>query len=81
MFQNVILLIVGLIVISFLIKKIKFTLHARDLIAWSMMVGLMTGTYITYIYELRDFQIWAAVLIFFFITSVLLSYYGVIFKR
>lgn len=81
MIQNIILLLVGLIVIVFLIKKIKFTLHARDLVAWTFLVSLLTGSYITYIYRIDDFQVWLIVTIAFFVIAVLMSYYGKLFRR
>lgn len=81
MIQNIMLLLVGFIVAVFLIKKIKFTLHARDLIAWTCLVSLLTGSYITYIYSIEDFQVWIIVTIAFFPIAVLLSYYGKLFRR
>lgn len=81
MFQNIVLFLLGLIVVTFLLKKVKFTLHARDLIAWTCLVSLLTGSYLTYLYGMKDFQVWIVVTIGFFVISVLLSYYGKLFRR
>ncbi len=73
--------IVSLIILSFLATKMKLQFDTRDLIAWSILVSLTTGTYMAWANNLEEFQLYAVILVVFFIFVVLLSYYGLIFKE